>query len=305
MSNDEPKKIGLIIGREWSWPSAFINEVNQRDQGVLAEFVKLGGTSLDKLYEYHVIIDRMSHEIPYYRTVMKHAALQGTYIINNPFAWSADDKFFGLALVRELGLNTLPTTVLPNKRVESHHVPESFRNLEYPMDWKGIIDNVGVPAILKDVHTGSRQFARRVTNVDDLIRTYDESDTRTVLLQPVIDTNEYIHCFVFGQEQARVLAFNREEDNYLEEADFIDDEMEAAIARAAISICRKYGYDMNMSEFIVQDGEIIVINPSNPAPEIDIDQMPADHFKWCVRALADFAIRMAFDPLPQPGWHRD
>jgi len=302
MSLDEPKKIGLIIGREWSWPSAFINEVNRRDQGVVAEFVKLGGTALGKLYDYQVIIDRMSHEIPYYRTVMKHAAMQGVYTINNPFTWSTDDKFIGLAAVQDAGLHTLPTTVLPNKRVESHHVPESFRNLDYPMDWKGIIDQVGVPAILKDVHTGSREFARRVSNVDDLIRTYDESDTRTVILQPIIETKEYIHCFVFGKEQARVLAYNRDDDNYLEEADFIDEQTEAAVIDAALRICRLYGYDMNMAEFIMHEGELIVINPSNPVPEIDIDQMPAEHFKWCVNALADFAIRMAHDPQPQTGW---
>jgi hypothetical protein len=63
MSNGQVKKIGLIIGREWSWPSAFITEVNKRDSGVTAEFVKLGGTFLGNSSDYAVIIDRMSHEI--------------------------------------------------------------------------------------------------------------------------------------------------------------------------------------------------------------------------------------------------
>ena len=35
-------KIGLIVGREWSFPPAFIDEVRKRDEGVTAEYVKVG-----------------------------------------------------------------------------------------------------------------------------------------------------------------------------------------------------------------------------------------------------------------------
>lgn len=302
MSEEKAKKIGLIIGREWSWPSAFINEVTRREANVTAEFVKLGGTFLDDLSDYDVIIDRMSHEIAYYRSFLKFAALQGTYIINNPFVWAVDDKFFGVALARRLGLRTPPMVALPNKRVETQVVPESFRNLIYPMDWQGIIDYVGVPAILKDVHTGSRHFARRVSNVDDLIRIYDESDTRTVVLQKMIETDQHIHCFVFGQRSGRCIAFSREEDKYLDDIPFASKEMLAEIEAAAIKVCKAYGYDMNMVEFVVKDDVFYVINPSNPAPVMDIDQLPARHFTWCVSEMATFAIEMAQNPRPQVGW---
>src|SRR5690606_12923142 len=134
MSNGQGKKNGLIIGREWSWPSAFITEVNKRDTGVTAEFVKLGGTFLDRSADYAVIIDRMSHEIPYYRVFLKAAALQGVYIVNNPFTAAGDDRFLGLSLVRGLGLQSPRSVVLPNKRVQTQTVAESFRNLEYPMN---------------------------------------------------------------------------------------------------------------------------------------------------------------------------
>ncbi len=39
------KRIGLMVGREWSFPPAFIEEVQRRDAGVIAEFVKLGGAA--------------------------------------------------------------------------------------------------------------------------------------------------------------------------------------------------------------------------------------------------------------------
>src|SRR5437660_245200 len=36
------KRVGLLVGREWSFPPAFIQEVKKRDAGVVAEFVKIG-----------------------------------------------------------------------------------------------------------------------------------------------------------------------------------------------------------------------------------------------------------------------
>ena len=91
-------KIGLVVGREWSFPPAFIEEVRRRDEGVIAEYVKLGGTAMNDAVPYAVIIDRISHEVPYYRTYLKYAALQGAVVVNNPFMWSADDELFGAGL---------------------------------------------------------------------------------------------------------------------------------------------------------------------------------------------------------------
>ena len=108
-------KVGLMVGREWSFPPAFIDEVNGRSTGVTAEFVKLGGTRMAEPSEYAVIVDRISHEVPYYRAYLKNAVLQGTTVINNPFMWTADDKFFEASLATRLGVASPKTVVLPNK----------------------------------------------------------------------------------------------------------------------------------------------------------------------------------------------
>jgi hypothetical protein len=293
------KKIGLLIGREWSWPSAFIAEVNKRDAGVTAEFVKLGGTFIDEPCDYAVIIDRMSHEIPYYRNYLKYAALHGAYLINNPFNWSADDKFFGVALAQRMGLKTPRTVMLPNKRVHAENVPESFRNLVYPMDWQGIIDYVGVPAILKDVHTGGRRVARRVHNVDELIEGYDDSDTLTVVLQQVIESDSHIHCFVIGKEKTMLARYCLEEKRYLPELELADDKLKETIEAISRRLCAAYDYDLNMVEFVIHEGEPVLINPSNPAPQIDIKLLTPRQFAWCVNEAANLAIAKAQDHANQ------
>ena len=93
------KKIGIMVGRENTWPGAFIEEVNRRNAGVTAEFVQLDGTGMAEDCPYDLIVDRISHEVPYYRTFLRTAKVSGTVIVNNPFWWSAsDDKLFGATI---------------------------------------------------------------------------------------------------------------------------------------------------------------------------------------------------------------
>ena len=84
---------------------------------------------------YAVIVDRISHDIPFYRAYLKHAALNGTVIINNPFWWSADDKFFNYSLAAKLGVAVPPTVILPHKKHPEGTTDRSMRNLEYPLNW--------------------------------------------------------------------------------------------------------------------------------------------------------------------------
>src|SRR5260370_7105699 len=130
------KRVGLLCGREYSFPPAFIVKVNQlgKPDGVAAEFVKLGGTRMNEPAQYSVIVDRISHEVDYYRGYLKHAVLQGTYVINNPFWWSADDKFFNYSTAAKLGIAIPKTVLLPQKGYPSnvHITSEPLPNLPYP-----------------------------------------------------------------------------------------------------------------------------------------------------------------------------
>ena len=130
-------KIGLLVGREWSFPPAFIEEVNGAEtRASTRSSSSSAARRMDEPVPYSVIIDRISHEVPYYRTYLKHAVLQGATVVNNPFMWSADDKFFGAALATKLGIASPKTIALPNKEyVPGIDHDESLRNLKYPLDW--------------------------------------------------------------------------------------------------------------------------------------------------------------------------
>jgi hypothetical protein len=299
MSKDDIKQIGLLVGPESSWPAAFIAEVNRREEGVSADFVKIGETLLNSLCPYDLLIDRISHEVPYYRTYLKFAAVKGCYVINNPYMTAADDKFFGVALGAKLGIHAPRTVALPNKRVEVENSPESFRNLVYPMDWQEIIDYVGVPAILKDIHTGGRTVSQRVSNVDELLRWYDESDTLTVVVQEIVESDYHVHCLVVGQQEVLVARYLPDEQKYLPKGDGIEADVLSASSSAALTLTRAYGYDVNLVEYVVHEDRPHLINPTNPAPDLDLDLLGEANFEWSVNSIADFAIEMCHHARPQ------
>ncbi len=299
MSQENEKKIGLIIGDEWEWPEAFMRAVNQRPEPVGAELVKLSGTFVDDACPYDVIVDRISHIVPYYRAYLKFAALRGAFIINNPFTWSADSRFYDKALLNQLGCKIPRTVILPNKHIERDATPNTFRNLDYPMDWQAIIDYVGVPAIFKDNHTGGRPETHRVHNVDELLNWYDKSGTRTKILQQLIPADRHIHCFVVGREQVMALEFSPADGRYLPGALAPEDNLARRLAADARRITRAYQYDINMVEFILQGDTVYVINGSNPAPELNKELMTTEQFDWCLQEIVHTAVQRACDPPPQ------
>ncbi|HLW01129.1 MAG TPA: hypothetical protein VKT82_20900 [Ktedonobacterales bacterium] len=293
-------KVGLIVGREWSFPPAFIEEVNRRDEGVEAEFVKLGGVHMDELCPYAVIIDRISHEVPFYRTCLKQAALQGVHVINNPFMWTADDKFFEAGLATKLGIASPKTVVLPNK----DYIPgiihnESLRNLIYPLDWQGIIDYIGLPCVLKDAHGGGWKEVYICHSLEELIAHYDHSGLLTMVVQEFVRWDQFIRCIALGREEVLPIRYDPGERKYHVDDNYLSPELRQRIIDDSLKLVRALGYDMNSLEWAIRDGVPYAIDFMNPAPDMDINSLTPFYFDWAVKHMADMAIRLAKEPRPQ------
>jgi hypothetical protein len=290
-------RVGLIVGREWSFPPAFIEELARRDAGVVAEFVTLGGTANDAPVPYDVIIDRISHEVPYYRTFLKHAALQGTIVVNNPFMWSSDDKLFGASLATQLGVASPKTIALPNR----DYIPgikhdESLRNLQYPLDWQAIIDHIGLPCILKDAHGGGWKDVYVCRSLDELIHNYDSSGLLTMIVQEFIEWDQFVRCLAIGQREVLPMKYDPKERRYLVEHDHLAPALGKRIVRDSLTLMRALGYDMCSLEFAVRGGIPYAIDFMNPAPDMDINSLTPHYFEWAVKQMADLAIRLAREP---------
>jgi hypothetical protein len=290
------EKIGLIVGWEDTFPAAFIAKVNETP-GFRAEIAKIGSTRAEGFQSpYRVLVDRLSHEVPYYRFHLKAAALSGTFVINDPFWWSADEKFFGFSLASKIGVAVPRTVMLPQKDYQASIDPKrSLNNLEYPLDWDAIADYVKFPAILKPADGGGWKGVSRVNNMHELMRDFDASGQSVMTLQEFIDFEEYVRCVCIGKDYILPIQYDPRRRCYLENDNFMSSTLRNRVIEDARAINHSLGYDMNSVEFAIRDGVPYAIDFTNPAPDMDIRSVLPKYFHQIVDEMARFCMQSARD----------
>jgi len=300
------KKVGILVGREKTFPEALIRNVSERSNGaVAAEYLVLGGIRHDAPPQYDLVIDRISHEVPFYRATLKRLALEGTIIINNPFWWSADDKFFNYSLARKLGVAVPKTVLLPQKDYIPGIVSESLRNLEFPLDWQAIIDYVGLPAFMKPFDGGGWKNVSKVNTLQELIHEYDQTGTLCMTLQESIEFDQFVRCYCIGQEDVMIMPYDPRKpylsgEQYIYDPNYLAPELNERVVKDVRTLCAALGYDINTVEFAIKDGIPYAIDYCNPAPDADVNSVGATNFEWLVEAMANLAIERAQLPQQPP-----
>jgi hypothetical protein len=291
------KTIGVLFGMENSFPGALVERINSLGiDGIRAEFVEIGAVRLDTPLKYSVIVDRISHDVPFYRAFLKHATLQGTYVINNSFWWSADDKFFNYALAEKLGVAVPRTAILPHKQHPVGTTDRSMRNLEYPLKWDELFDYIGFPSFLKPVDGGGWKDVFHIHNRDEFFNAYDQSRDLCMTLQTAVKFKEYFRCYVVGQEHVRIMPYDPRRphaERYVLDPPEYDKTLIARVKKDAVTLCKALGYDLNTVEFAVEDGIPYAIDFMNPAPDADLHAVGAQSFEWIVSAVAELAVKKA------------
>src|ERR1039457_317132 len=303
-------RIGVLYGMEESFPPALVDRINSMGAvGVQAEHLKVGGVRLAVPSGYDVIVDRISHDIPFYRSFLKNAVLGGAKVINNPFWWSADDKFFNYALAARLGVAVPPTVLLPHKKLPEGTTGLSMRNLEYPLDWQAIFEYVGFPAFLKPHDGGGWKSVYKVTSPEELFAAYDESGDLCMTLQRGVNFQEYFRCYVVDQRHVRVMRYDPGAPPHLRYVPGNPPpapDLDRRIVADSLTLCRALGYDLNTVEFAVEEGVPYAIDFMNPGPDAAVESVGADSFRWVVDAVAEMAVSRALAPpqAPELRWSR-
>lgn len=295
----DTKKIGLLVGRERSFPDALIAEVARRDVGVAAEYAVLDLSRVDSATRYDVLVDRISHEIVCYQPMLKLAALGGARVVNNPFWRIADDKAFGTALVEKLGVPVPKTYVLPSKEYGEDTTAGSLRNLAYPLSWDAMVSDLGLPVFLKPHWGGGFRDVHRVTSKDELLRVYDKTGRLTMIAQEAIEWVQYVRCVVIGRTEVLALPWDPRLSHFERYSGArssmppLEPELKLLIEKHARTICDALGYEMNTCEFAVRDGVPYAIDFMNSAPDFDVSSLGEESFGWTVSKMADLTIRLA------------
>src|SRR5580704_17817716 len=282
---------------EKTFPGALVDKINAMEiEGIQAEFVHVGGVQMAAPSGYAVIVDRISHDIPFYRSFLKNAALTGTQIINNPFWWSADDKFFNFALAIKLGVAIPKTVLLPHKKFPPQTNERSLRNLQFPLDWDSIFDYVGFPAFLKPHDGGGWRDVFHVHSPEEFFHAYDQTRDLCMTLQRGVNFKEYFRCYCVGQQKVHIMQYDPSlpfHERYVKNPAPVDPKLLERVERDCLTLCRALGYDLNTVEFACEDGIPYAIDFMNPAPDADINSVVQENFDWIVNEVAELAMDKA------------
>ncbi len=295
------KKIGVLFGKERSFPTGVVERINSKNiEGIVAEAVMIDKVQQGVDSGYAVIIDRISQDVPFYRAFLKNAAISGTAVINNPFWWSADEKFFNNALATKIDVPVPKTVILPSYELPDDTSGESFSNLSFPMDWKGIFEYVGFPAYMKPFSGGGWKNVYRLENLDEFYEKHPETEQLVMLLQEEIKFDEYYRCYCIGGKHVRIMPYEPRNPHHLRySADFSPSPERYAQMEAIVLRINQYlGYDFNTVELALRDGVPYAIDFCNPAPDAERSGVGEENFAWVIETAANYAIERALAQVP-------
>lgn len=290
------KKIGVLFGKERSFPEAFIARVNSKNvEGIMAEPVRIDKVMQGESSGYAVIFDRISQDVPFYRAFLKNAALCGTTVINNPFWWSADEKFFNNCLATKIDVPVPKTVILPSRELPPDTSEESFSNLAYPMDWEGIFKYIGFPAYMKPFSGGGWKSVYQLNSMEEFFEKHAETEQLVMMLQEEIKFEEYYRCYCIGGKYVRIMPYEPRNPHHLRYvANFKPSaERYKLMEDIVLRICHYLGYDFNTVELAVRDGVPYAIDFCNPAPDAEVSSVGQENFDWVVETAATYAIEKA------------
>jgi hypothetical protein len=184
---------------------------------------------------------------------------------------------------------------------------ESLRNLGYPIDWEGLLDYVGRPAILKPFSGGGWKHVYKVNNAQELIEAYDGTAPYCMTLQQFVRFDQYVRCFTFGKTDITPVHYDPHERRYIVDHQYLSPELGDRVVRDAQTINQALGYEMNTIEFAVEDGVPYAIDFLNPAPDFERDRITPHYFDLVLDRMSKLVIDRALNGHSSttfPGWRR-
>jgi hypothetical protein len=303
------KRIGVLFGQERSFPLALVDKINRMGaETVVAEPVKVGGVALETPRRYDLVLDRISQDIPFYRAVLKKLVADGTIVVNNPFWWSADDKFFNNVLAGRIGVAVPKTVLLPSNQHPPDTTSESMSNLVFPLEWDEIFSHIGFPAYFKPYSGGGWKSVYRVTNPDEFFAAYKDSGQHVMTLQEEIVFQDYFRCYCIGRKYVHIMRYDPRRphhERYLKDPSPIEPALYERLHGDCVKLTEALGYDFDTLEFAVRDGVPYAIDFLNPAPDADPASVGQQNFEWVLEHASRWIVdrvREGVEPVARFHW---
>jgi hypothetical protein len=289
--------IGLLIGTEEDWPSAYealmarLGPVRWRGEEHRFTTERIVNEPFDLRYEprYRLVIDRLAwwYDLP--RAWLKKIALMDdVYLLNNPFTFQSMEKHSAYCAMMRLGLKVPETWMLPHKIPPANprfrSTAERY-NAAFSLDEIGA--RVGYPLFMKPFDGGQWVGVSRVASPEELHRAYDESGQRLMHVQASLEGFDVFARSLSIGAETMVMRFEPDRpmhDRYQVAHDFLTPELGREVLNISRLVNAFFRWEMNSCETIVKDGEAYPIDYANASPDMAITSLHY-YFPWAIRAL--------------------
>ncbi len=297
MSTQRDHLIGLLLGAEEDWPTAFeaiarrlgvLRTADGTDHRVTTERVTIEPFNLRDKARQDLCIDRLAYWYYHPREWLKKAALMDdVYLLNSPFTFQSMEKHSAYCALLRLGMKVPDTVLVPYKHpVDNARWAYTSSKYNQQFDLEAIAADMGYPLFMKPFDGGGWRGVSRVRNSEELNRSYDESGEMLMHLQESIDFDVFARALTIGPE-TMVMKFRPDEpmhDRYAVSHDFLSPEVGAEAITISQTVNAFFRWEFNSCEMLVKDGLVYPIDYANACPDVAVTSLHY-YFPWAMTAL--------------------
>jgi hypothetical protein len=289
--------IGLLLGTEEDWPTAFESLVSRlgpiRFAGETHELAtqRIVNEPFDLRYRprYALVIDRLAwwYDVPR-EWLKKIALMDDVYLLNNPFTFQAMEKHAAYCAMMRLGLKVPDTWLIPHKLPPSNprFLPTAER-YNAPFDLAEIGARVGYPLFMKPFDGGKWVGVTRVRDAQELQAVYDASGERLMHVQTAVeDFDVFARSLSIGAE-TMVMRFDPERpmhDRYQVDHGFLSPQLGWEVVTISRLVNAFFRWEFNSCETIVKGDDAYPIDYANASPDVALTSLHY-YFPWAIKTL--------------------
>ncbi len=295
--------IGLLLGTEQDWPTAFealVRRVGTVTDGVNTEHqyaterVTIEPFDLRAKPRHELVIDRLAYWYYHPREWLKKAALtDDVYLLNSPFTFQSMEKHAAYCAMMRLGLHVPDTVLVPYKNPPEHakyaYTAEQYNR---PFDLDAIADQLGYPIFMKPYDGGAWVGVSQIRNSAELHRAYDESGQRLMHLQKAVSGFDVFARSLSIGAETMVMNFDPDQPmhaRYSVSHDFLDAETGHETVTIGRLVNAFFRWEFNSCETLIKDGVVHPIDYANACPDVAITSLHY-YFPWAMKALVKWSV---------------
>lgn len=300
---DRTRLIGMLLGTEEDWPSAFERYMERLKLDITyegtanafaTERITIEPFDLRMVPRHSLVIDRLAHW--YYQPrewIKKVALMNDVYLLNNPFTFQSMEKHAAYCAMIRLGLKVPETWLLPHKQPpDNPRFPYTAAKYNRPFDLKAIADHIGYPLFMKPFDGGAWVGVTKINNDEELFRVYDESGERLMHLQKAVDDFDVFARSLSIGAETMVMKFDPDRpmfDRYQVAHNFLEPEIGAEIVAIGKLVNAFFRWEFNSCETLVKERDVYPIDYANASPDMALTSLHY-YFPWAIMALAKWSI---------------